>query len=77
MKRCLPSVACLCFQCPRAAPFPFSLHPAAVTSEAPKMPSEQAFDMVCLGGGVAAGELVHEHRRSTVIRDSSEGWKPE
>jgi len=22
------------------------------------MPSEQAFDMVCLGGGVAAGELV-------------------
>lgn len=28
------------------------------------MPSEQAFDMVCLGGGVAAGELVREHRLS-------------
>lgn len=33
-----------------------------LTSEPAKMPSEQAFDMVCLGGGVAAGELACEYR---------------
>ena len=36
------------------------------------MPSEQAFDMVCLGGGVAAGESVRE-RRSVPLARSREG----
>lgn len=32
------------------------------------MPSEQGFDMVCLGGGVAAGELGHWCRLARVMK---------